>query len=78
VKKDCHCRHPQHYFTSFLSLTHTPNFFTEVLFPKSPAVLEVFLMLIPVKDRELEHPASNDFSLLQQLRQMHRGIIWKN
>lgn len=32
-------------------------------------------MLIPVKHGELQHPASDDFSLLKQLRQMHRGII---
>lgn len=41
-----------------------------------PAVVEVLLVLIAVEDGEGEHPASDDLSLLEQLSQMHRGVIY--
>lgn len=44
----------------------------------SPAVVEVLLVLIAVEDGEGEHPASDDLSLLEQLSQMYRGVIYKN
>lgn len=42
-----------------------------------PDVVKVLFVLVSVKDGEGQHPACDDLCLLQQLVEMHHGIICK-
>lgn len=41
----------------------------------SPGVVKVLLLLVPVEDGEAQHAPGDGLGLLQQLVQMHHGII---
>lgn len=40
-----------------------------------PHMVEVLFVLVAVKHRESQHPASDGFCLFQQLREMHCRVI---